>query len=190
MSLEPTVIPPSGAILEVAYRLEQGVRRFLRARDTLPKLGKYESHLEALNLFYVVIRHIDAIYTLAKRDLVLLPSAFVLGRAAFESTIKVLWMLKPNKVFEREARWLAHLSSEEKYYFKLADLLDEGGIESAAIRSAAPSGACSKTASPNSPRKILPPQSPATTGASPTVVTLAHELAHAYTHVGRDIDGE
>ena len=114
-----TVMQPTKPIIEAAEFLESAVGRFLQARTTFPKLGKYESDLEALNLFYLVVRHVEAICTLANRDLVLLPSALAIGRAAFESTSKILWMLHPEHAFERETRWLAHLADEEKYLFEL-----------------------------------------------------------------------
>src|SRR5947208_171125 len=116
MTNEETAMPPTRPVSQAASLLQEGVGRFLRNRSTLPTLGEYESDVEALNLFYLVIRHIESVCTLAKRDLVTLPSAQVVSRAALETTIKILWLLKPDDVFEREARWLAHLISEEEYH--------------------------------------------------------------------------
>src|SRR4051812_35759214 len=105
------VMPPSRPILRAAMLLEDAVGHFLRARITLPPLGKYESHLESLQLSYLLIRHVEAVVALARTDLVLLPSAMCCCRAAFESAIKIIWMLKPDDPFEQESRWLAHLKS-------------------------------------------------------------------------------
>lgn len=122
---------PTRSIAEATTLIEEGVERFLLARKTLPQLGKYESHLEALNLFNFVIRHTEAICTLAKRDLVMLPSALPLARAALETTCKIIWMLHPTEVFDREARWLAYLAGEESYLRKTGNLLIECGQDGA-----------------------------------------------------------
>lgn len=124
-----TAMPPTKAVTEAAALLEDGVGRFLAARKSFPKLGKFESDLEALFIFYLVIRHIESICTLAKCDLVMLPSALTVARGAFEATVKILWMLHPDEVFEREARWLAYLAGEEDYLLRTASLLAEFGHE-------------------------------------------------------------
>ena len=120
-------MPPTKTIADAASLLEDGVGRFLAARKTFPKLGEYESDLESLFIFYLVIRHVESICTLAKRDLVMLPSALAVARAAFEATTKILWMLHPDEVFDREARWLVYLAGEEDYLLRTASLLGDFG---------------------------------------------------------------
>jgi hypothetical protein len=137
MAAHHTVMPPTRGILAAASLLEEGVGRFLKARDTLPKLGKYESPLEALNLFYLVLRHVEALCSLAKRDLVMLVPACVLSRAALETTIKMRWMLHPSTIFECEARWLVHLSTEEDYHERMAVQFEEADEHATARRAVA-----------------------------------------------------
>lgn len=123
------VMPPSKAVTEAATLLEEVVGRFLTARNTFPKLGRYESDLEALLIFYLVVRHVESICALAKYDLVTLPSALAVARSAFEATGKILWMLHPHEIMQREARWLAYLAGEEDYFFRTAALLADFGHE-------------------------------------------------------------
>ena len=49
--------------------MDNAISRFLRACDTLPPLGKFESEIEAIKLFNLVVRNIEAIVELAKADL-------------------------------------------------------------------------------------------------------------------------
>ena len=46
-----TVMAPTKQIVDASSLIEEGIGRFLDARKTLPKLGTYESDLEALNIF-------------------------------------------------------------------------------------------------------------------------------------------
>jgi hypothetical protein len=84
-------------------------------------VGKFESDVEALLLFNLVIRDIEAILTLARTDLVLLPSANVLARAVFEIALKAAWIVQPDDPFDREVRWLAHLAEEERLHKALSE---------------------------------------------------------------------
>ena len=111
----PTIaMPPTPGILRMADVIEQAIGRFFEARDTIPPLGKFESDDEAILLFNLVIRDIEAILTLARTDLVLLPAANVLARAVFEIALKAAWIVQPDDPFDREVRWLAHLAEEER----------------------------------------------------------------------------
>jgi hypothetical protein len=98
----------------MADSIERAIGRFIEARDTIPALGKFESDEESLLLFNLVIRDIEAILTLARTDLVLLPAANVLARAVFEIALKAAWIVQPDDPFDREVRWLAHLAEEER----------------------------------------------------------------------------
>ena len=116
---EAIVLPPTPAILDLSRLLSQVISRFLQARKTIRKLGEYEADREGLVLMYLVIRYVEGVIALAERDLVLLPSAMVLTRSAFETATRGRWMLDPRDSFEREARWLVHLKGQEEYLAKL-----------------------------------------------------------------------
>jgi hypothetical protein len=128
------VMPPTKAIATAAALIDEAVNRFLAARKTLPELGKYESDVEAVNAFKLVIRHVEAVCTLAKEDLASLPSALAIARSAFETTARILWMLRPDDVFEREARYLAHLGGEEDFFRRLAGLFGQLGLDGGSLR--------------------------------------------------------
>jgi hypothetical protein len=57
---------------------------------------------------------------MARHDLVLLPSAHVTARAAFEAHLKIVWMLKPVDPFEQEGRWVVHLKTAVEHWTKVA----------------------------------------------------------------------
>ena len=65
------IVPMTAAVQEACKELEAAVGLFLDARRTLPALGRYESEVEALNLFYLAIRNIEGVIALARADLVL-----------------------------------------------------------------------------------------------------------------------
>jgi hypothetical protein len=113
-------MPPTANLLQFADLIDHVVDRFLSAVKTVPPLGKFESEVEALKLFILTIRNIESIVKLARIDLVLLPSANVLARAAFEIAVKAAWMVQPDDPFKREIRWLAHLKEEERMLERLA----------------------------------------------------------------------
>lgn len=46
---------------------------------------------------------------IARTDVAMAPTAFVTSRAAVESAARSLWLLEPDGVWEREARWVALL---------------------------------------------------------------------------------
>jgi hypothetical protein len=107
-------MPPTPGVLRVADSVERAIGQFVEANETIPPVGKFESDVEALLLFTLVIRDIEAVLTLARIDLVLLPSANVLARAIFEIALKAAWIVQPDDPFAREVRWLAHLAEEER----------------------------------------------------------------------------
>jgi hypothetical protein len=47
------------------------------------------------------------------------------ARAGFEAAIKAAWLVDADDPFDREARWLAHLSSQERYLSRSANELSE-----------------------------------------------------------------
>jgi len=117
------VLPATEEILAATRCVDDGVHRVLGARDrVIPWMGKYEAPIEALSLIYLVIRHAEAVGTLARGDLVMLPSALVVTRAAFETSARSQWLVYPKEVYAREARWLAHMKSEENASERLGKL--------------------------------------------------------------------
>jgi hypothetical protein len=114
-------------IQSAATLLGEAAGRLVRALSGCQEIGHYEADVECLNLLKLIVRHVESVTVLALRDLVLLPSAMGIARAAYETTIKLLWMAAPDEPFEREIRWLAHLQSEEDYYLKIASQLTKLG---------------------------------------------------------------
>jgi hypothetical protein len=131
--MENIVLQPTPEIEKACDLLELFIKRVLDARDTFPPLGEYESCDESLLLLYLIIRNIEAISALAKKDLILLPSAMNITRSVFEMAIKILWILAPQDVFEREVRWLAQLQTEEQYYDRISQRLGKLGIDNTDI---------------------------------------------------------
>jgi Family of unknown function (DUF5677) len=114
--------------------LDEVVSDFIATcRETLPPL-RYEAEIEALNLFKIAIRNFDGVVALARRDLILLPPALVAARACFETAVKAAWLVNADDPFDREARWLVHLASEERYLNRIADRFQRFGQDVAGLR--------------------------------------------------------
>jgi hypothetical protein len=62
------------------------------------------------------------------------PAAMVLVRAAMESAVRTVWMLKPEDPFDRERRYLAHLKETEDFNERAAREYAELGEHEAAQR--------------------------------------------------------
>jgi len=123
--MNTVALRPTKPIIDAADLIYESIGRYLECVRSLSEHARrqaprYESNVEAWVLFRQVIRHIEATTELAKLDLVLLPSALVLARATFEATARILWILHPDEVFEREARYLAHLKKEEEFWDRVA----------------------------------------------------------------------
>ena len=115
-----TILPITREVEVACEELDRAIGLFLEARKTLPPLGRYESEIEAVNLFALAIRDIEGVVALAREDLVLLPPAMAAARAAFEAAVKGAWIVDVDDPFEREVRWLAHLKAEERFYERVA----------------------------------------------------------------------
>ena len=63
------ILPTTPEVGIVCDELERGIGRFLDSRSTLPPLGRYESQVEALNLFYLALRDIEGVVALARNRL-------------------------------------------------------------------------------------------------------------------------
>jgi len=114
---------------EACHMLEEMAARLMAFFGKVPSgLGQYESTAEAFSLLYLSTRNVQGVVDLARTTLLLLPSALVVSRAAFEAAIKAAWMIDTDDPFDREARYLAHLESEEKYLEWEARRISKVGI--------------------------------------------------------------
>jgi len=130
-----TILPITEPVARVCVLLDELVEKFIATcRDTLPPLGKYEAEVEALNLFKIAIRNIEGVITLARHDLILLPPALAAARGCFETAVKAAWLVDADDPFDREARWIVHLSSEESYLARMASQLEELGQDVTTLR--------------------------------------------------------
>lgn len=130
---EKIVLPPTPATLDSTRLLYQVTSGFLEERKTIRGLGKYEADREGLVMMYLLIRYVEGVIALAEHDLVLLPSAMVLTRSAFETATRGRWMLHPKDPFEREVRWLAHLKGNEEYLNRLIEAVKLSGQDSSQL---------------------------------------------------------
>jgi len=123
-----TVQPPSANIVRACDALEDLIGAVIAAKGQRARtFGQFEAPVEAEVLLRLVIRHVEAIIALARSDLVLVPSAEVLNRAALETSLRIVWMLHPDDDFAREARWLAHLQEEERLWERMFRVSRETG---------------------------------------------------------------
>lgn len=114
--MTPTRITITPDIAKACHLLEDLAGRLVAFCDVPPLgFGQYESTAEAFSLLRLSARNVQGVIALARTELVLLPSALVVARAAFEAAVKAAWMVSADDPFNREARYLAHLGSEEKY---------------------------------------------------------------------------
>src|SRR5688572_25900578 len=110
------VSPPTPEIRATAEAIERAIGWFLERRPSIAEISYFEASVEAHNLLNLAVRQLEGIIELARRDLVLLPAAAVLARAAMETSVRAIWLLQEEDPYEREARWLAHLKDEESTY--------------------------------------------------------------------------
>jgi hypothetical protein len=120
------VMPPTKEIIRVCDLLDTAISRCMSAVSsaherppTTPGGAEFEVEIESNLLLALIIRYVEGVTTLAREDLVLLPGARVMARAAFEVAIQIRWMLAPDDWFDRETRWLVRLKEEESYYERL-----------------------------------------------------------------------
>jgi hypothetical protein len=84
-------------------------------------IGRYESEVEFHTIMKLILRHFESLLTLARKDLVLAPSANIIARTVFEASVRVRWMFLPLDPYEREARWILHLRSAKLQAKKLSE---------------------------------------------------------------------
>ena len=81
-----TVMPPTPKIQSPATLLDEAIGRLTKAMADCKPIGEYEADVESRNLLSLIIRHVESVIALALRDLIVLPSAIVVARAAYEAT--------------------------------------------------------------------------------------------------------
>jgi hypothetical protein len=101
---------PIPELRRLATRLDYGLGQYLAARGPAGLNTKWEAPRYAWTLSNSVLRHAEATITLAKSDMVLAAPAWATARAAVETAVRCLWLLRPEDEWEREARWLALLN--------------------------------------------------------------------------------
>jgi len=87
-------------------------------------LGRYESEVEFYTLLKLMLRHLESITVLARSDLVLAPSAHIIARTIFETSVRARWMFIPIDPYEREVRWILFLHNGMIHTKKLAEIKD------------------------------------------------------------------
>jgi len=136
---EITAMPPTPALVEAACLLEDTCLSVIKSIGKLDNIRYYESSCEAKTLGYVVVRQVESIAILAKRDLVTIPAALVICRSILEMTARILWLLQPESHMQREARWLALLGGEANYLQRLGEFQSTCGQDSTALLASAKS---------------------------------------------------
>jgi hypothetical protein len=116
--LKKIIAHPTSEMLSACADIDVQIEIFLEARQSVLPLGEYEAHMEADCLFKLAIRQVEGVLELARKDVVLLPPAAVAARAAYETAVKAAWLVNMDDPMDREARWLVHLASEERYLRK------------------------------------------------------------------------
>jgi hypothetical protein len=125
-----------GVTLATIPEVEKAVRLIDGALDRYPKLHQIQPtnnadihSIECFLLMTFVLRHVQAVNVLARRDMALLPSAIALARAAFEASIRIRWTLQPDEPMERDARWLAQFRDRANQWSKLTQRVRELGVD-------------------------------------------------------------
>ena len=93
MTTDRIILPPSPEVLQWADVLEEAIHEFVRIRDGIRHLGRYEADIEAMLLMNLIIRYVEGVLVMARHDLVLQPSACVIGRAVMEISARTIWLL-------------------------------------------------------------------------------------------------
>lgn len=120
---------PDEVVLTACDKLDKAVGSIIRATsERRPDFGRWEAPVEAAILLGLLIRHLEGVIALARSDLFLLPAAMALSRSAFETGVRVRWLLLPKRDFDREARWLIHLEEEHRLWKRMSDLAQRTGL--------------------------------------------------------------
>ena len=126
---DATLFPLTPNIKSVLHRMEEAIQRWAQAIHYFVwPVPEYEADLESMGLIWFIVRQIESMVTLARRDLACLPSAIPIARVSMESAGWAAWLLEPSEPFDREVRWLARVRKDEQYHREVAALQQRLGI--------------------------------------------------------------
>jgi hypothetical protein len=106
-------------LARAADLLDSAVTAVHTAFAAAPPTG-YEADVEANLMIHLTIRDVEGVALLAREGPYMYPAAMVLTRAAYESSLRISWMLHPDDPFEREGRYLALLEETERLFKEAA----------------------------------------------------------------------
>ena len=115
-----TVRQPSTELLRVAGVIEKMIDEYRRALRSVAVVGRWEAPQESLALGWLLIRNVEAVAELARRDEVLVTAAWSNTRVAFELSTRIMWILQPADRYEAECRRLSLLGEYQEIEQKLA----------------------------------------------------------------------
>jgi hypothetical protein len=104
----------------VAEVIDQMVAEYVAALRRAAVIGRWEAPQEGIALGWLLIRNVDAVTELARRDEVFVTAAWSNTRVAFELATRIIWMLRPGDRYEAECRWLSLLGEYEEIERKLS----------------------------------------------------------------------
>jgi hypothetical protein len=114
------VQPPTKEIIALCDDADALIERYLACVGPIRgSIRRFEAETEAYTIMKLLIRHLESVCELARHDLVLIPSAVVVARAAFEASVRARLMLRPVDPYEREVRWVMHLRTAIEHCSKL-----------------------------------------------------------------------
>lgn len=122
ISMSDPILPPSNEVNGICDQCDRLINAYLDALITKPAtIRRYESEVEYYTMMKLMLRHLESLTVLAREDLVLAPSANLITRTIFETSVRARWMFVPLDPYEREVRWVLFLRSGTVHAQKLAD---------------------------------------------------------------------
>jgi hypothetical protein len=97
----------------MAEAIDEMIDQYLGALQSV-EAGQWEAPKEGYVLGWLMIRNIQAVLVLARQDEIMATAAWSNARAAFELSVRIIWMLYPADRYEAECRWLAYLEEYER----------------------------------------------------------------------------
>ena len=129
-----TALPATPRVLEMCEVLDAAIGEFLAIRRDGFRVSAYESDSHAWALSNLLVRNVEGVAELARRDLVLLPAGYLAARSAFEAGVRLMWLLAPDDVFGRESRWIAMLGEGVEHARALTRWIEERAGDPVASR--------------------------------------------------------
>lgn len=118
--MEP-IQPITREVAGLCDHCDQLIEAYLAGLSERPgSIGRYESETEYFTLMKLMLRHLEGVTALARNDLILAPSANVIARTIFETSVRARWMFLPIDPYEREVRWILFLRTGTEQAKKLA----------------------------------------------------------------------